>query len=433
MRLKCLSRIVTVAIAAFLYAQPALSRPVSGTSVLRLKKPASNETTDQVRAAAIAGFKIDLWEWMREEADVSVDTGNAIQRYHFNTFADSCVGKAKISQTLVNRDITVSITASGEDVRALLEASNTKYYAISLRFYTLMKAAFEEKAFPRMYNLGILAIYYTLGRMGTPLGVSDESTPRSFLLADARSVMQVFFSKFAVRSDEYIITGKPGTILAVPIRVRAVIDTTPLSGITIAGVLPGGKILCSGMTGPDGALEFTDFRVPYVTKGSALFLEPDLSAGIPGVTPFDAHDLGITLPDQTLLFNIIPATYSLSYKANAVNAIKIPKDFSSDAFIKKFLRDSCFLTPAVPGGETDLYITLTSQISGYGRDEFEDTLLKAENETIIQDASRKVLSQRQGTVFEKAYEAAIPIPYGLFFWEAASRTAKALKEMIREL
>jgi hypothetical protein len=327
----------------------------------------------------------------------------------------------------------VSITVPGEDVKALLEASNSKYYAISLRFYTLMKSALEEKAFSRMYNLGILAIYYTLGRMGTPIGVSDESTPRSFLLEDARSVMQAYFNKFALRSEEYIISGKPGTVLAAPIKVRAVVDTAPLPGITVAAVLPGGRKLCEGVTAPDGSIEFKDFKIPYVAKGSSLILKPDLAAGIPGVTQFDARDLGINLPDQTLMFNIIPATYSLSYKANAVSVVKIPKDFAGDAYVNKFLHDSCFLAPAAPGGKTDLYISLTNQVSAFAREESEDTLLKVECDVAIEDASRKALSRRQGVAFEKAYESSIPVPYGLFFWEAAGRSMKMLKEMIRGL
>jgi hypothetical protein len=433
MRRKSLVCLILCFAAVLCTAQPGGTRTVSGTTTIRLKKPLTKDVADQLRSTAITAFKIDLWEWMAEEADVTVDTANAIQRYHFNTFADSCLGRAKTTQSLAGRDVTLSITVPGEDVRALLEASNSKYYAISLRFYTIMKSALEEKAISRLYNLGILAIYYSLGRMGTPIGVSDESTPRSFLLEDARSVMQAYFNKFALRSEEFIITGKPGTVLATPIKVRAIIDTAPLPGITIVGVLPGGKKLCEGVTGPDGSVEFKSFRIPYVAKGSSLMLKPDLSAGIPGVTPFDARDLGINLPDQTLMFNIIPATYSLSYKANAVSVVNIPKDFAGDAYVNKYLHDSCFLTPAVPGGKTDLYITMTNQVSSFARDESEDTLLRVENDIIIEDASRKALSRRQGVAFEKAYESSIPVPYGLFFWEAAGKSMRALKEMIRGL
>jgi hypothetical protein len=436
MRRKTILFLILCFAAMLFAAPPGGTRTVSGTTTIRLKKPLTKDVSDQLRGAAITAFKIDLWEWMAEEADVTVDTGNAIQRYHFNTFADSCLFRAKTVQSLAGRDVTLSITVPGEDVRALLEASNSKYYAISMRFYTIMKSALEEKAISRLYNLGILAIYYSLGRMGSPIGstgASDESTPRSFLLDDARSVMQAYFNKFALRSEEFIITGKPGTVLAAPIKVRAIIDTAPLPGITIVGVLPGGKKVCEGVTGPDGSVEFRGFRIPYVAKGSSLILKPDLSAGIPGVTPFDARDLGINLPDQTLMFNIIPATYSLSYKANAVSVVTIPKDFAGDAYVNKYLHDSCFLTPAVPGGKTDLYISMTNQVSAFARDESEDTLLRVENDIIIEDASRKALSQRQGVAFEKAYESSIKVPYGLFFWEAAGRSMRALKEMIRGL
>ena len=299
MRRKSLVLIILV-FAAALFAQPSSGpRPVTGATTIKLKKPLTKDVADQLRSAAVTAFKIDLWQWMAEEADVSVDTANAIQRFHFNTFADSCLGRAKSAQSLAGRDVTLSFTVPGDEVKRMLEESNTKYYAISLRFYTLMKSALEEKAYSRMYNLGILAIYYTLGRMGSPIGgvSTDESTPRSTLLDDARAVMQAYFNKFSLRSEEYIITGKPGTVLAAPLKVQAFIDTTPLPAITIVGVLPGGKKVCGGVTGPDGSVEFRDFRIPYVAKGSSLMLKPDFAAGIPGVTPFDARDLGINLPD----------------------------------------------------------------------------------------------------------------------------------------
>ncbi len=370
---------------------------------------------------------------MKEEADVTVDTSNTIQRFHFFSFADSCLGKAKVDQSIVGHTATVTVNLSDDDARAALELYNNKCYSISLRFYTLMKRALEDNAATDLYNLGINTIYYTMGRMGTPIGLPDESTPRSFLLEESRKIMQNFFNKFSIRSPEVIITGKPGTALAAPLVVQAVSDTAPLSGVTIACMLPGGKKLCSGMTDASGSISFPAFRIPYVAKGSTLYLAPDFTVTVPGSAPFEASDLGITVPEQTLLFNIIPATFSISYQATAVNSISIPKDFSSDAFVSRFLRDSCYLTPSQPGGPVDLYITIISQVSSYAQDELEQTSLKLEDDVTIEDTHRQVLSKKQGVVFEKGYENAVQIPYGLFFWEAASRSMRMIKEMVRDL
>ena len=422
--------LVVCAVLTFMCTHAALARPVSGTSSLRLKKPLSNDLSDQVRSAAINSFKIDLWEWMKEEADVTVDTSNAIQRFHFFAFADSCLNKANVDRSMAGHDLTVTIAVPGEDVSAMLEAYNTRCYSISLRFYTLMKKALEDNATTDLYNLGIRTIFYTMGRMGTPIGVSDESTPRSFLLEESRKIMQNFFNKFSVRSQEYIISGKPSTVLASPLAVQAVVDSMPLAGITITGFLPGGKKLCSGITDPNGSVSFADFRIPFVSKGSMLYLRPDFGAVVNGAAPFDAGDLGVTLPEQTLLFNITPATFSISYKVNAVSKLDIPKDFASDAFISKFLRDSCFLAPAQPGGTVDLYFIIESQVSSYAHDELEQTVLKLEDDVAIEDAGHQQLTRKQAVAYEKGYENAVPIPMGLFFWEAASKSTRMIKQMV---
>jgi len=421
---------VVAATLVFAGAATTYARNISGVSSLKLAKPLTQDVSAQSRGAAIARFKVDLWEWMKEEADVSVDTTNTIQRFHFFNFADSCLTHAKVDQTLSGHTVTTTIALPGEEASSTLEAYNNRCYSISLRFYTLMKKALEENAATDLYNLGINTIYYTMGRMGTPIGLPDESTPRSFLLEESRKIMQNFFNKFAVRSPEFIITGKPGTTLARQLTIQVVVDTAPLAGIALAGVLPGGKKLCAGTTDASGSISFSSFRIPFVAKGTALFLKPDFSVTVPGSAPFDAGDLGITVPEQTLLFNIIPATFSVSYRANSASAVVIPKDFSSDGYITKYLHDSCFLAPAPYGAGADLYFTIVNQVSSYAQDEQEQTVLKLESDIVIEDANRQQLAKKQGVVFEKGYENAVQIPMGLFFWEAASKSMKMLKEMV---
>ncbi|HMD69012.1 MAG TPA: hypothetical protein VKF42_09065 [Chitinivibrionales bacterium] len=409
------------------------SRPISGVYSLKLTKPLSQDAADQIRGAAMGSFKIDLWEWLREEADVTVDTTNAIQRSHFNAFADTCLSRAKIDQTRSGHTATITISLSGEDARPILEAYNNKCYSISLRFYTLMKKALEDNASTNLYNLGVNTIYYTMGRMGTPIGLPDESTPRSFLLEETRKILQNFFNKFAVRSEEYIITGKQGTTLAAPFTVQVMADTVPLPGITIACVLAGGKKLCSGTSDNRGSISFSNFRIPYVAKGATLMLKPDFAAAVLGAGQFDANDLGVTVPDQTILFNTIPATFAISYKPNAANAVTLTKEFSSDGYISRFLRDSCFMAPAQPGGRTDLYFTIQSQVSSYSQDELEQTVLKLENEVTIENQNHQALARKQAVVIEKGFENSIPIPMGLFFWEATAKSMRMVKDMVKEL
>jgi|WetSurMetagenome_2_1015567.scaffolds.fasta_scaffold00025_61 hypothetical protein len=408
-------------------------RAVSGIYSAKLTKPLTQDVAAQIRGAAMNGFKIDLWEWLREEADVAVDTTNAIQRFHFNAFADTCLFRAKIDQVRSGHTVTITISLPGEDVKAILEVYNNKCYSISLRFYTLMKKAMEDNAVTNLYNLGVNTIFYTMGRMGTPLGQTDESTPRSSLLEETRKILQNFFSKFAVHTGEYLITGKQGTTLAAPFVIRVMADTAPLAGITIACVISGGKKLCSGISDAHGTISFSNFKIPYVAKGAAMMLKPDFAATVLGAAPFDANDLGITVPEQTILFNVIPATFTINYQPVAANALTLPKEFASEGYIAKFLHDSCFLTQACNGCRTDLYFNIQSQVSSYSQDELEQTVMKLETAVTIEDQNHHALASKQAVVLEKGYENSIPIPMGLFFWEAATKSLRMLKEMVKGL
>jgi len=426
---------IVAAIAALMLAsvQPVWSRPVTGMASIKLSKPATKDMLDQLRATAFANFKIDLWEWMKEEADVTVDTTNAIQRFHFFSFADSCFEKAKAEPTRSGHEMSMKVSIPGEDAQVLLEAYNTRCYGISLRYYTLMKKSLEDNAVTNLYSTGIQTIFYTMGRMGTPIDIPDESTPRSFLLEDARKIMQNFFNKFVVRSQDVIIAGKPGTILSTPLTVQVLIDTLPLTGVTLVGSLGNGKRICGDKSGHDGTVSFANFKIPFVAKGTMLYFRPEVASVVTDAAPFEARDLGLTLPEQSLLFNVVAPTFSLTYIANAANAISVPKDFASDVYVKRFLKDSCYLVQSPPGQLPDLFISISSQVSSYSHDETEQTIRKLEDDIDIQDASHKTLVRKQALAFEKAYENSVSVPEGLFFWEATAKSLQMIKAIINGL
>jgi len=261
----------------------AFSRPIIGQATIKLTKPANQETVDNLRNSAYKSFKIDLWEWMKEEADVTVDTSNAIQRFHFQSFADSCFAKLDSKPIRSGYDMSITFAIQGEDARALLEAYNTRCYGISLRYYTLMKTALENNAVNDLYNAGIQTIFYTMGRMGSPIDMPEESTPRSFLLEDSRKIMQNFFNKFSVHANDVLINGKAGTMLATPLTVTALIDTLPLVNILLIGTLPNDVPLCNSKSNAEGVVVFSNFKIPIVARGTLLYFKPDVSTIVPGV------------------------------------------------------------------------------------------------------------------------------------------------------
>jgi hypothetical protein len=403
------------------------ARPISGTALYHLNSPATKQITEKTAAIASRNFRVDCVEWIKEETGTTLDSANAIWNFHLSAFTDSCLRIARQETSFKDREFQVAITLSDEQARATLQAYNSHCHSISLSTWTRLKKLLESNINSSVFQLGIQTIFYGMGRIEKTVDVPGENEPGFFLLDDARKIVQDFINRITIHSQTVVISGKPGDNADSYIILEVTLDTLQLADFDLLGKIAPGKKMFSGKTASNGMLTIKDFKIPYVAKGTLLYVESDFGAAVNNICSFSANDLGLKFPDQTILFNTVPPTYVLNYKAAAVNKIDIPRDFASDVFIKKFLHDSCHVTPAADADKADLYIDITSQVSSYSSDSTEKTVLKVENAIAIRNTAGNTLAEKTAIAHEKAYENAMTIPFGLFFWEAAGKSTAMIK------
>jgi hypothetical protein len=411
-------------------AREPLARPIVGQAVVHLSSSVTPAIREKAFATASGYFKTDCVEWMKEESGIAVDTQNAIWNHHLSTFTETCLKIAKQETSFFRRDWTLTITLAPEQAQAALKEHNARCHRVSLSTWTNLKNLLEKEVSGEVFRLGVQAIFFSMGRMEKELDVPGMEEPGSFLVDDARKIMQDFVNKIAIRPTDYIITGKAGKPIAAPLVLKAMRDTAPLANFDIVGTVAPARALFFGKTGRDGVLTVRQLKIPYVSKGSLLYTSPDFAAAVNNVCSFSATDMGIKFPEQTILFNIEPATFWLQYSATAVSALSVPKDFGQDAFLRKYLCDSCFLRPATSAGVADLFFTVNTQVSCYSNDSTELTTFKAENAVTILDAQKTKLAEKTAVVHERSYETNTAFPMGLYFWEAAKKSSRMVKELL---
>ena len=409
------------------------ARPISGTAQYHLTSPATKEITEKTTVLASQNFRVDCVEWLKEETGTTLDSANAIWNFHLSAFTDSCLRIARQETSFKGHEFQVDITLSDEDARSTLQAYNTRCQSISLSTWTRLKKLLESNINSEVFQLGIQTIFYGMGRIEKTVEVPGENEPGVFLLDDARKIVQDFINRISIHSQTFVISGKPGATAESYIILEVSLDTLPLANFDLLGKIPPERKIFSGKTASDGRLTVKDFKIPYVAKGTFLYVESDFGAAVNNICSFSANDLGLKFPEQNILFNTVPPTYVLNYKVAAVNKIDVPKDFASDAFIKKFLHDSCYIIPSADGDKADLYIDVTTQVSSYSSDAEEQTDIKVENAIAIRNALKRTIAEKTAVTLEKSYENAITIPYGLFFWEAAGKSTAMLKGMFNEM
>ncbi len=409
------------------------SRPITGSAVVHLSSPVTPAIREKAYTVAAGYFKTDCIEWMKEEAGIAVDTVNSIWRFHLGTFTENCLKLAKQETTFFKRDWTLTITLQPDQAEAALKEHNARCHRVSLSTWTNLKKLIEKDISGEVFRLGIQSIFFSMGRMEKELDVPGLEEPGSFLVEDARRIMQDYIDKISIRPVEYILTGKAGTVMADPLVLKALRDTDRVAHFDLVGSIAPGKKLFFGKTGSDGVLTVSNFKIPYVAKGALLYIVPDFGAAVNNVCSFSASDMGIKFPEQTLLFNIEPATFALQYSATAVSDLAVPKDFGQDVFLRKFLNDSCFLKPSPSTDFADLLFTVKTQVSCYSNDSTEMTVFKVENAVTIRENSSKKTVEKTAVVHERAYETNTPFPMGLFFWEAAKQSSHMVKDLLGEL
>jgi len=407
---------------------------ITGSATITLSGPASKEINLQAETEARKQFRKELLDWISDDAELSIDTTNAIQRKSFSTFVDSCRSVAKSESAFKGKVLTLTYMLTSEQARAKLDEYNSVVDTRATEGWKRLQGAVAENDNKAIYTTGVSTLFYALAHLGPPVA-TPESEGRD-LADDIRQILQQLFNKMQVSSSGMILEGKTGLLIQNPPVITVLVDSVPFTDITFSGSLQNGAILFTSASDAKGQIAIGTMKVPFVPNGTLLEASPNFAPQL-GITGFvNPSHFGLKLNNsqvQTFIFKVSKSIYTLDFKASSVSDITLPPDFANAQHIKKYLQDSCYLQEGTGAG-TDLSITITTQVSSYTYDATEEVGIKVTSQIIVNGLLlTPQRTNKQDFVFEKRYGRYLTPPYGLYFWEATGKLREAIKTTIAGL
>jgi hypothetical protein len=408
---------------------------ISGSGAILLKGPATKAESAKAHAIAYKKFRKELLIWLEDEAEISIDTNNSVQKQVFSIFLDSCRLAAKSETFFKGKELTLSYSLTGDRVRAIIGNFNDMVDKRSTAAWGRLQEAINQKDLGRIYSESVTTLFYAMAHFGPPLATPDGGGRD--LPYDARRILQKFFDKMEVTSTALILAGKTGLSIQEPPTIKLLVDSMPFPGMTFTGRLQNGSILFSTPTDENGSIIVDNFKIPFVANGALLDIGPNPAAVIDLTGFIDPADLGIKLNKsqvQSFIFKITRPVYSLDYQATSVSNIKMPPDFAKAGHVKKFLHDSCFLQEKSGGQPLDLDISIKAQVSSYTYDATEEIGVKMTAQVTVKGLLlQPPRTKTNQLVIEKRYGRYLTVPYGRYFWEVNGKLREMIKATIAGL
>lgn len=408
---------------------------LKGSGSVRLSGPATKEQTEEVQNLAKGKLKNETLIWLSENKVSNLDTTNALYRFHIDNFINTCVSMCKKENEFKGKLLTMHLILTYDQADSAVAKFNTLYDAAALEYWTQLKRIYQGDDYQQIYSVGVKALFNATAHLGPSIPSPDN--PEKLLTDEIRTILQNFFDRIKVSSNNMILQGKIGQPVNDPPEIRIIVDSSAVEGIPFTGRLQNSKVLFSAKSDTLGKLTFSGMKIPFVQNGTLFYVSLDLGKVVNSQEFISAKDFGIILKkgqDQNFIFKIARPNYTMDFKTSSVSQITIPPDFVNASYIKTFLKDSCYLQEVSGTTPSDLIISLQSQVSKYDYDETEETSLKVSCQIKIKGLSiDPPRSKEEIIVFEKRYEQSTDIPYGLFFWEANVKIREAVKAAIENL
>ena len=433
--IKSFIRCIICLIPVFLLNISADAQIISGSASVKLSGPATKEQTLKAEILAQKKLKTELLHWLEDEGEITIDTSNAVSNQCLLMFLDTCRNAAKTETSFRGKELTLSYVLTADTVKQKIEEYNKVVDAQALKAWETLDKALKAEDIQSIYRNSVKGVYFTRAHFGPPLATPERGGRD--LEEDFQRILQKFYDKTRITSTGMILSGKTGLAVENPPAVEVIVDSLPFAGMALSGKLQDGTILFSDKTDDNGKLLVNTFRIPFVANGTLMEIYPN-PAPVLGITGFlNPEDFGIKFNNsqvQNFIFKIVSPVYKLEYQAASVSNITLPPEFADEARVRKFLRDSCFLTEKSGTAPVDLDISLKTQISSYTFDATEEISIKVSSEIIVNGLLLTPPRKKENQmVFEKRYGRYQEIPYGLYFWEANNELRKAIKATIAGL
>lgn len=420
---------------AIIFGGSPLARSISGTHVTVLTSPISKEIQNNAKRAATDSLLKDLALFINEQEGTRWDTSNTLVKAHLSIILDKCLQKAESSSKLVVRDWFFSLSVSEENLKNVITQYSLECDSTAVNAYKEALLSFSNQDYVTYYTNLLTTIVNEMGHVGTALPLPDDSTGK-FLVTRAKEKLSEMLRHVSMSVTNLILHGKPGLTPDNKVLVSVKYDSVALDDLCLKATLATGRTMLLSKTDNAGQISMADLGIPFVVNGSFLLISLDPSSDILFSSSWNLKDLGLLapIPEQMLMFKIDPPMCTIHYTVNSVNDLAVPADFLTSAYLEKYLKDSCNLRIAGPTDMYDLVFDITVQLSRYEFEPKSETRCKTEGSIMIQSIrnSKKALV-KQGTIFEKAYETGVDIPYGAFFWESSAKLRSMLRLMLNDI
>lgn len=427
-----LNKVKNTLLIVFCIYSSGISQILSGSAHLQLNGPASAEQSNNCKNNARSELKKNIISWFSDEHRIKIDSLNPLDNFAVEKYIDTCFTYIKQETAFRGKILSITLLLDPDSAQKALQFHNNAFNARATESWKKFHAAKEANDFQQMYYEGIRSIAAANAHFGPPLILETDSVP---LIKAAKAAVQLFFDRIRVFSSNMILEGRPGHLVEQAPSITAMIDSTPLSGIWFTCKYQTGKELFTKITDEKGSIALNEFRIPFVPNGTLVYLniDPGKIIGSPHLILSKYFGLNIkNSQEQTFIIKVNRSLYNLQYEAISVGNIKLPPDFSANAHIVKFLRDSCYLQDA-NGGQADLKIAIKAQVSDYNNDETEHVTYKTSINVSIDGITMNPPQKKEFTLeFEKKYEQYVTIPTGLYFWDASGKIREAIKSTLSQ-
>lgn len=409
---------------------------ISGAGKIKLSGPVTPEQMAQCKILAKNKLKPSLLSWLEEEKNIKIDTTDLLANRLFETFIDSCIGRAKETSGFKENYWTFSYTMQPEAVDASLAPFNDRTELLAKNSWLRLQNAIQQKNYEEIYYQSVGVIAYATGYMGGFLTVPGDSS--RILIEEGRAVLKNFLERLSISTTGQILEGKPGKTPVNPPSMMVTIDGQPFAGLGLTGYIPGGADVFTGVTDNTGIISFEGIVVPFVKTGVMMYVTPNLGRVINNKWRIGIRDFGIKTSkdlNQIFFFKVSKPTYTLLYEVASTDpTVPLPPDIASGASMKRFLTDSCCFVPASDPGQADLKIAIKSQVASAGSGEMETGMARMNGSITIQAPFLTPPQNESEPIdFEKKYDKVPDVPLGAFLWDSNLRLHALIRNILERL
>ncbi|NLD92454.1 MAG: hypothetical protein GX639_07265 [Fibrobacter sp.] len=421
---------VFLLLAAMLSAQS-----LTGSFTITLKGPATGDQINIVKAGARTMLKNEIISWLKTSHEFKFDTTNVLTNLAIEILTDSCINHGKEESSFKGRELSIFYTVTEAAADDALNSFDRASEEFVRRNIITMQNAEKDSNNAAYFKSALIAYCYSYGHFGEPI-ILDEATGVT-VVEETQKIVHNLFNRLKIQSSDMILQGRIGRAVDQPPIVTAVLDSTPINDLWFCGYLQSGKYIYAGVTDDQGQLTLKDMMIPLVSNGTLYSLTPDIGKTIGAPVSITLTDLKIQVKDghtQTFMFKVIQPTYSLDYKISSGSDLSLPPEFLSDAVLKKYLKDSCFVVDTKPNVPPDFMITADLTVANAAVDITDEMGLKVTGTITIKGLSLETpRTEIKNVEYIKRYAKRTEIPYGLALWDMNMLMKQNMKSILSKM